>query len=82
MEQTAANEETLEVECPTRQLVAFEHNYYHAAAVSFYLLTFYRRNVSDGFLYNVYVFQALNAKIDLAGVVYCLMALLIIRDVF
>ena len=80
MEQTAANEETLEVECPTRQLVAFEHNYYHAAAVSFYLLTFYRINVSDGFLYNV--FQALNAKIDLAGVVYCLMALLIIRDVF
>ena len=35
MEQTAANEETLEVECPTRQLVAFEHNYYHAAAVTF-----------------------------------------------
>ena len=79
MEQTAANEETLEVECPTRQLVAFEHNYYHAAAV-FYLLTFYRINVSNGFLYNV--FQALNAKIDLAGVVYCLMVLLIIRDVF
>ena len=46
----------------------------------FYLLTFYRINVSDGFLYNV--FQALNAKIDLAGVVYCLVALLIIRDVF
>ena len=47
----------------------------------FYLLTFYRINVSDGFLYNV--FQALNAKIDLAVVVvYCLMALLIIRDVF
>ena len=48
----------------------------------FYLLTFYRINVSYGFLYNVYVFQALNAKIDLAGVVYCLVALLIIRDVF
>ena len=47
---------------------------------AFYLLTFDRINVSDGFLYNV--FQALNAKIDLAGVVYCLVVLLIIRDVF